>query len=88
MKYSPEVKLCKAFDFFELFEHTHGDEQASDPKEGVHCKVCSRSECGNSWSGQDVQALSPVFDVGESKPLIVTVDDPEDGKNPSSIKKQ
>lgn len=88
MEDCPEVEFGETLDLFELLKHTHRDEEPSDPEEGVDGEVGRRGECGDPWSGQDVEAFSPVLDVGESKPLVVPVNDPADGQYPGSVQKQ
>lgn len=76
MNDTSEVEFCKLFDLLHLLEHAKGDKEAADPEEGVHCEVGSRNESRYAWSGEDVERLCPVFDVGQAEPHIVAVYDP------------
>lgn len=88
MQDAPEQESHKLLDLFDLLQHPDGHQEPSDPEEGVHCKISSRGKSGHSWHAEDLNAFRPVPDVGESDPLIVAVDHPEDRQHLYPVKEQ
>jgi hypothetical protein len=80
-----KVKFGKIFSLPHCFEHSHRYKEPTDPKESIDCEICGRYKRYDSRRGKNIQAFRPVFDVIEAKPLIMTEDNPEDGKHSRSI---
>ena len=76
MQYTPNKELRQFFYFFNLIKHSNSHEESSDPEEGIDSEIGSWSQGGDAWSCEDIKTFCPVFDEGQSEPLIVTVDNP------------
>ncbi len=62
----------------DLVDEPDRDQKSSNPEEGVDCEVSSGAESGDSRSGEYLGAVEEILDIENSKPHIMTHDDPHD----------
>ena len=79
------VQFKEVFTFVYLLNKSNCYEEASDPKECIDCKISCWYESWETGCSQNVKGFHPIFDVHESKPHVMSENNPENGQYPHSI---
>lgn len=88
MHEATDVKFSEISCLANLLQHAHRYQKTTNPKERVDCEISCRNHGGYAGSRENIDGLSPVFDVHKPKPLIVAEYNPKNRQHPSSIQEE